>query len=107
MPTCYETLSCPISAPWELGIGPYQLWLGDYFVLIVWGLILAVTYLSNKDPMLTGIIGLIVTSAFIGTSAYTSSATQILFQKGYLILILAIGSSLFFLFRHKANNPGY
>jgi hypothetical protein len=58
---------------------------------MVWGTVIGVLFLRNKDPMLTSLVGVIIAGFFTGTSTLTSSQTSQAFNIGYVLVAISIG----------------
>jgi hypothetical protein len=86
-------------------IYPFTLLIGDWIYIIVWGGILAFTYVKTESAMMTALVGVLVFSAFLGTSSYIGSSTGQVFYYGLMLVSVAIGATAFYLIWTKSRNP--
>lgn len=105
MPNCIELNNCPIQAPFDMFTYPFRLFFGDFFFILVWGIILSVIYLRTHNAMLTSLVGIIIGSFFAGSTAIQGSTIGQSFNIGYILVAVSIGIAMFSLIRSKANNP--
>lgn len=101
--TCIEAGTCTFTNPLNFLIQPFLIMFGDWFYLIVWGLIIGIIHLRSNNPMLTGFVGIIVVTSLMGENLLNQSDDAI------PILITLAGASIGFiayaLVRTKLNNP--
>lgn len=62
-------------------------------------------FIVSKNPMLAGIVGLIISSFFITGSTFQNTSTSQAFYIGYVLLAISGGGTLFYLIWTKARNP--
>ena len=84
---------------------PFTLLIGDWIYILVWGMVLGVLYIRTGNPMLTGLIGVLVFSGFLGTSSYLGSSTSEAFYWGFVILSAAVGMVVFYLLWTRSRQP--
>lgn len=101
-PTCYENLTgdyCNLlNQPFNAILTPYSDFLGPFFPLLFWGPVMAILWIRNANPILTGIIGLVVASTVTGI---TNQQLAI----GWSLIGLTIGITLFRLIKLRLDNP--
>ena len=91
MPNCFESGNCPVNSPLDFFSYPFTFFFGDWFYVMVWGVIVGILFLRNKDPMLTSLVGVVIAGFFSGTSVMTSSQTSSAFNIGYILFAISIG----------------
>lgn len=101
---CFEAGNCPFTNPLELFTMPFTHFFGDFFFVMVWGVVLAVMFLKNKDPMLTSLVGILIAGFFSGSSVLTNSATAQAFNIGWILVAISVGMFMWFTIQ-KARNP--
>lgn len=97
-------MDCPIDweAPLEWMIYPFELEMGaPFFHMLVWGMVLGVIQIKGQNPMLTGLVGLLIFAALSTTAAYTSTETSQLWYWGIVLLAVGIGAVVFYLLWFK------
>lgn len=105
--TCVERGDCPINGnPLEWMIQPYVYLVGDLIYPIVWGgIVLGPLYIMTRNPMLVGVIGVVIFSAFLGTSTLAGSSASQFFFWGLVIMASAIGMTAFYVIWVKSRSP--
>jgi len=101
---CFELANCNFANPLELFTMPYTFFFGDFFYVMVWGVIIGVMFLKNKDPMLTSLVGIIIAGFFSGSSVLTNSATAQAFNIGWILVAISVGMFIWFTIQ-KARSP--
>jgi len=101
---CFELANCNFANPFELFTMPYTFFFGDFFYVMVWGVIIGVMFLKNKDPMLTSLVGIIIAGFFSGSSVLTNSATAQAFNIGWILVAISVGMFIWFTIQ-KARSP--
>lgn len=62
-PDCFELGTCDLfRAPLDVMIEPFVNIFGEFFFVIVWGIIIGVIWLRTNNTMLTGVVGVGVAS---------------------------------------------
>lgn len=100
---CIETVTCQITNFFDFLIQPFTLLMGDWFYVVVWGLIGGIIYNRSGNVMLVGILGIIIGTSLIGNNIITSSSNSI----PILIIMTGAGAGLvlYQLWRNRLNNP--
>lgn len=97
-PKCYELGTCDLFAnPLEAMLEPFYGSMGQFFLIIIWGLIIGVIWLRTSNTMLTGVVGIGISSIFV-----FSEETQLV---GVLLLGAAIGMVVYQLYTQRLNFP--
>jgi hypothetical protein len=64
---------------------------GDWFYVIIWAFLIGIIQIRGKEPMLTGVVGVIVIGSLIGNNLLTGATSQTL-----MFFIVMIGASVGF-----------
>ncbi len=85
-----------IDAPLEALVKPFEAIFGEWFMVIIWGLILGILWLRTQNIMLVGIVGIIVSTTI---TTFYEPARAI----GWFLMAIAIGVTLYQLFVHRVH----
>jgi hypothetical protein len=97
-PACYEIGTCDLFAnPLDAMLEPFFGVMGQFFLVIMWGLIIGIIWLRTSNTMLTGVVGMGVSSLFV-----FSEETQLV---GVILLGAAIGMVVYQLYTQRINFP--
>ena len=97
-PACFELGTCDLFAnPLDAMLEPFFSSMGQFFLIIIWGLIIGVIWLRTSNTMLTGVVGIGVSSIFV-----FSEETQLV---GVLLLGAGIGMVVYQLYTQRLNFP--
>jgi hypothetical protein len=97
-PACYELGTCDLFAnPLDAMLEPFFGAMGQFFLVIMWGLIIGIIWLRTSNTMLTGVVGIGISSIFV-----FSEETQLV---GVLLLGAAIGMVVYQLYTQRINFP--
>lgn len=97
-PACFEIGTCDLFGnPLEAMLEPFFASFGNFFLIIIWGLIIGIIWLRTSNTMLTGVVGIGVSSLFV-----FSEETQLL---GVVLLGAAIGMVVYQLYTQRLNFP--
>lgn len=95
---CYELGTCDLFGnPLEAMLEPFYGAMGQFFLVIMWGLIIAIIWLRTSNTMLTGVVGIGIASIFV-----FSEETQLL---GALLVGAAVGMVVYQLYIQRINFP--
>lgn len=101
-PACYEDLEgdfCNLlEKPFNAVLAPYNAYLGTWFPIIFWGPIMAILWIRNANPILTGIIGVMIAGSL---TTITPQALNI----GWVLVALTITVTMFRLIKLRPENP--
>lgn len=87
-------------------IYPYEVLIGDIVYPLIWGgIVLGPLYIMTRNPMLVGVIGVVIFSMFLGTSTLAGSSASQFFFWGMVILASAIGMTAFYVIWVKSRSP--
>lgn len=79
--------------------------MGDWIYPLVWGAFVGTIYIFGKNPMLTGVVGVIISGFFISGDVWQNSATSQAFYWGYVLLAISGGGTLFYMVWYRTRNP--
>ena len=97
-PACFEIGTCDLFAnPLDAMLEPFISSMGQFFLVIMWGLIIGIIWLRTSNTMLTGVVGMGIASIFV-----FSEETQVL---GVVLLGAAIGIVVYQLYTQRLNFP--
>jgi len=97
-PSCFELGTCDLFAnPLDAMLEPFFSAFGQFFLVIMWGLIIGIIWLRTSNTMLTGVVGIGVSSLFV-----FSEETQLV---GVILLGAAIGMVIYQLYTQRLNFP--
>lgn len=100
--TCFEQADgtfCDFATdPWNAMLSPIDAILGDFTIMVVWGIILGVVWLKTNNTMLVGIIGVLIASMVVGLYPQAMAI-------GALLFAVAIGIVLYQLIQSKIRYP--
>ena len=102
---CFETGTCDVFAsPLDAMLEPFFAAFsfggdetGQFFLIVIWGLIIGVIWLRTSSTMMTGVIG-------IGIATLFTFSEKTLFV-GITLLILAIGIVIYQLYKQRLDFP--
>ena len=100
--TCFETTQG--ETPFGLSMMPYQeLGIGPVIYVMFWALALFMIQLISHFPMLTGMVGVIISLVLIAEDdLFNTDATAArFFYYGYILVGISIGITLFYLIKTK------
>ena len=93
MPTCFELGNCDIAAkPLETILLPFTHLIGDFLYPAFWGTILFIIWLKTHDSTFTGLVGVIISTAFIGGGVTLLPEALYI---GIMLLGVSVGISLY------------
>lgn len=97
--TCFELGTCDLFAsPLDAMLEPFfSSFGGQFFLVIVWGLIIGVIWLRTSSTMITGVIGLGIASIFI----FNEKTILV----GIVLLGAAIGIVVYQLYKQRLDFP--
>jgi len=84
---------------------PYMTILGDFALPLVWGFVISLLYIKTENSSLTMIVGILLLTGLIESNSYLSSSTYQLYLWAAVIGAVGVGSSLFYLFKIRAQTP--
>lgn len=97
-PQCYELGTCDLFAnPLDAMLEPFFGAMGQFFLVIMWGLIIGIIWLRTSNTMLTGVVGIGIASIFV-----FSEETLLV---GVLLLGAAVGMVVYQLYTQRLNFP--
>lgn len=104
-PKCFELGTCDVFAsPLDAMLEPFFAAFsfggddtGQFFLIVIWGLIIGVIWLRTSSTMMTGVIG-------IGIATLFTFSEKTLFV-GITLLILAIGIVIYQLYKQRLDFP--
>ena len=104
-PNCFELGTCEVFAsPLDAMLEPFFAAFsfggddtGQFFLIVIWGLIIGVIWLRTSSTMMTGVIG-------IGIATLFTFSEKTLFV-GITLLILAIGIVIYQLYKQRLDFP--
>lgn len=101
-PSCYEDLSgnfCDLlNKPFEAILTPFSDFLGPFFPLLFWGPVMAILWIRNSNPILTGIIGVVVAATIKGISPQALAI-------GYGLVFMTMAITVYRLIKLRIENP--
>lgn len=94
--SCWEVGSCSFASdPLSTMILPFESIFAGLSFVIFWGLILSILWLRTHNPLMVGMIGTVMSSAFIaGGGAVTPEMDKAL-TVGGILLMLSLGIALY------------
>lgn len=104
-PACFELGTCDVFAsPLDAMLEPFFAAFsfggddtGQFFLIVIWGLIIGVIWLRTSSTMMTGVIG-------IGIATLFTFSEKTIFV-GITLLILAIGIVIYQLYKQRLDFP--
>ena len=104
-PACFELGTCDVFAsPLDAMLEPFFAAFsfggddtGQFFLIVIWGLIIGVIWLRTSSTMITGVIG-------IGIATLFTFSEKTIFV-GITLLILAIGIVIYQLYKQRLDFP--
>lgn len=104
---CYELGNCPIGEPLTWLAGPFQIHIGDFIFLIVWGGAIGLLYIKTENAQLTSVLGVMVLAGFAlySPTVITNSNTGNFVWWGIAIAAVAFGCTLYYLLRVRVSQP--
>lgn len=97
-PACFELGTCDLfSSPLDVMIEPFINIFGEFFFVIVWGIIIGVIWLRTNNTMLTGVVGIGVASVL----AFNERTIVV----GVILLGAAVSIVVFQLYTQRLHFP--
>jgi hypothetical protein len=91
LPNCIETITCPLTNFLDFIIQPLIITLGDWFYVIVWAFLVGLIQIRVKEPMMTGIVGVIVIGSLMSNNLLTGATSNTL-----MFFVVMMGASIGF-----------
>lgn len=107
MPNCIELNSCNWSDPLSVLTLPYTTAIGDFAIPIIWGVALGLIYVKTENAMLVAVLGFGVMAGLYqySPSLFQTSADSSIFFWAISMVSVAIGCTMFYLFKHRIQSP--
>lgn len=106
---CIELGNCPINInrPLDWLTLPYTINVGASIYPVIWGIILGMVYIKTEKAELVILCGVMVIAGFVAynPTVFTNSSTGMLFYWGIVFACVAFGCTMFYLIKHRVNNP--
>jgi hypothetical protein len=103
--TCIELNNCVFTNPFDMASMSYEMLVGEWIYMLVWGAMVGTIYVFSKNGMLAGVVGLMISSIFISSATFQYSSLSQAWYMGYILLAVSGGLTLFYLIWTKARNP--
>lgn len=101
-PNCWEKLDfnfCGLlTKPLEAIQAPFESYFGTWFLVIIWGLFISILWIRSQNPMLVGIVGVIIAGTI---PALNSKAIGI----GILLVGISIAVAIYQLYQQRTTYP--
>lgn len=105
--TCIETATCSLNPDGQGVLGwlqqPILLTLGDFAFPLVWGLVVGIYYRRTGNMMYAGFMGVFLMAAMNAGNAIL--VAQQAFYIGWIMLAVAIGFTLYVVWKVRLHNP--
>lgn len=93
---CWEVGACQFASdPLSTMIQPFESIFAGLSFVIFWGLIISILWLRTHNPMITGLIGVAMSGAFIATGEQIVPEMDKAISIGGILLLLSMGISLY------------
>jgi hypothetical protein len=115
--SCYETASCDITSPGQFlpgllsvydtfDVGGITVGFGSMGLVVIWGLIITILWLSSHNNMLVGIVGTVMVAAYLaGLSTAPGPEFEQALMIGAALLLVSVGIGFYQLISTRLFQP--